>query len=398
MELEFSTALLVLGALLTTAAALSGLMRGTVLSISVLAVAAGIGLAEAGVISVNAGDDGLVELIELALILTLLADGLIVERELLKMHWGPPARAIVVALPLTLVTLALGAKLLFADLSWAEAFLLAAVLSPTDPVVTSAIVASTRVPETVRHTLNLESGLNDGLAVPFVLFFLALAESASGAGEEALQLIGETGAGLLIGAGLGFAGGWALHRLPGGGVTHRYEGLFALGIGLLAFGLSEATVGNGLVAAFVAGVTIAIREHELTESFIAFNENLSAIFQVVTFFLFGALIVATGYDGDVLPLLAFIVFALAIARPVAIGLAFARSKMPRPQTAFIAWFGPKGVASMLFALFVLNSQTAERTVVFDVAAFVILASIVAHGLTDTLGARWIERRMGSDAG
>ena len=396
MELEFSTALLVVGALLTASAALSGLMRGTVLSISVLAVAAGILLGETDVITVNPGDRGLVELIELALILTLLADGLIVERELLRLHWGPPARAIVFALPLTLVTLALGAKLLFDDLSWAESFLLAAVLSPTDPVATSAIVASARVPEPVRHTLNLESGLNDGLAVPFVLFFLVLAESQSGAGKEALELIGETGAGLLIGAGLGVAGGWALHRLPGGGVTHRYEGLYALGIGLLAFGLSEATIGNGLVAAFVAGVTLAIREHELTESFIAFNENLSAIFQVVTFFLFGALIVATGYDEAVLPLLAFIVFALVIARPVSIWLAFARSAMPRSQRAFIAWFGPKGVASMLFALLVLKSAVPNATLVFDVASFVILASIVAHGLTDTLGASWIERRVSEE--
>jgi sodium/hydrogen antiporter len=95
----------------------------------------------------------------------------------------------------------------------------------------------------------------------------------------------------------------------------------------------------------------------------------------------------------VLPLLAFIVFALAVARPLCIGIAFLRSRMPPVQRAFVAWFGPKGVASMLFALFVLNSQTAERTVVFDVAAFVILASIIAHGLTDTLGARWIEGRM-----
>jgi sodium/hydrogen antiporter len=394
MELDFPTALLVVGALLTAAAALSGLMHGTVLSISVLAVAAGIALAELDVVSVSAGDEGLIEVIELALILTLFADGLIVERELLRLHWGPPARAIVVALPLTLVTLALGAKLLFPELSWSEAFLLGAVLAPTDPVVTSVVVASTRVPERVRHTLNLESGLNDGLAVPFVLFFLTLAEAEGGAGEEALELIGETGAGLAIGAILGLAGGWALRRLPGGGVTQRYEGLYALGVGLLAFGLSEATVGNGLIAAFVAGVTLAIREHELTETFVAFNENVSAIFQVVTFFLFGALIVATGYDDSVPALLAFIVFALVLARPAAIGLAFARSETPLPQRAFIAWFGPKGVASMLFALFVLNSQTAERTLVFDVAAFVILASILAHGLTDTVGARWIERRVG----
>ena len=381
------------GALLAVAAGLSGLMNGTVLSISVLAVTAGIGFGLAGAFTPSPGDEVVVEVIELALILTLFADGLVVDRELLRRHWGSPTRAIVIAMPITLVLLALGAKALFPALSWPEAFLLGAVLSPTDPVVTSAIVASARVPEVVRHTLNVESGLNDGLAVPFVLFFLVLAEATTGAGQEALTLLGEAGIGLVIGAALGLAGGWVLHRLPGGGMTHRYEGLYALGIGLAAFGLSDATIGNGLVAAFVAGVTLGLVEHELTEAFIGFNENFSAIFQVVTFFIFGALVVATGYEGEILPLLAFIVFTLAIARPAAVGLAFLRSRLPLVQRGFIAWFGPKGVASMLFALFVLNSRADERTLVFDVAAFVILASILAHGLTDTVGAGWIERRM-----
>ena len=393
MELGFAEALLIAGLLLTVAAGLSGLMRGTVLSISVLAVAAGVGFAELDVVTVSPGDEALVEVIELALILTLFADGLVVERELLRIHWGPPARAIAVAMPLTLLALALGAKALFAELSWAEAFLLAAVLSPTDPVVTSAILTSRRVPAIVRHTLNLESGLNDGLAVPFVLFFLVLAQAEGGAGGEAATLLGEAAAGAAIGVALGVAGGWVLRRLPGGGVTHRYEGLYALGIGLAAFGLAEVTIGNGLIAAFVAGISVGVAEHALTESFVSFNENLSAIFQVVTFFLFGALIVATGYEGAILPLVAFVAFALLVARPLAIALAFIASRVPRVQRGFIAWFGPKGVASMLFALFVLNSQAEERTAVFDIAAFTILASILAHGLTDTVGTGWIERRM-----
>ena len=103
-------------------------------------------LAELDVISIDVGDTGVVELIELALILTLISDGLVVERELLGRHWGPPARALVIAMPITLGLLALGAKLLFSELSWAEAFLLGAVLSPTDPVVTSTVVTSQRVP------------------------------------------------------------------------------------------------------------------------------------------------------------------------------------------------------------------------------------------------------------
>jgi sodium/hydrogen antiporter len=393
MEIGFAEALLVVGVLLVVAASLSGLMRGTVLSISVLAVAGGVALAAADVVDVDPGDPGVVELIELALILTLFSDGLFVERELLRMHWSPPVRAIVVAMPITLVLLALGAKLLFRDLGWADAFLLAAVLAPTDPVVTSVVVTARRVPELVRHTLNLESGLNDGLALPLVLFFLILAQSEAGAGGEVATLLGEVAAGAAIGVGLGYAGGRMIHHLPGGGITARYEGLYALGIGLLAFGLSDLTIGNGLIAAFVAGVALGASEHEVVETFADFNENVSAIFQVLTFAVFGALIVSTGYGGSVWALAAFVVFALVVARPVAILIAFLRSRLPRSQQLFIAWFGPKGVASMLFALFVLNSQAPDRSTVFDVAAFVILASILAHGLTDTVGARWIERRV-----
>ena len=396
MDIGFGEALLIVGLLLAAAAALSGLMHGTVLSISVLAVAAGIALALADVIVVNPGDEGLIELIELALILTLLADGLIVERELLRSHWAPPARALVIAMPLTLAMLALAAKVLFPELGWAEAFLIGAVLAPTDPVVTSAVVTARRVPESVRHTLNLESGLNDGLALPFVLFFLVLASPGGDAAGEGLDLLGEAAAGAVFGAAIGYLGGKALPQIPGGGITARYEGLFALGLGLVAFGLSDVTFANGLIAAFVCGITLGIAEHEIPEAFVIFSENVSAIFQVLTFFVFGALVVTTGFTGSVLALAAFIAFALLVARPLAIWIAFLRSRLPSVQRLFIAWFGPKGVASMLFALFVLNSQAPDRSLAFDIAAFVILASIAAHGLTDTVGARWIEERVGRE--
>jgi sodium/hydrogen antiporter len=393
MDIALGEALLIVGALLAVAAALSGVTRRTVLSISVLAVTAGIGLAAADVVSVNARDAGLLEIVELALILTLFSDGMFVERELLGRHWGPPARALAIAMPITMGLLALGAYLVFPELSWAEAFLLAAILSPTDPVVTSTVVTAQRVPALIRHTLNLESGLNDGLALPFVLFFLILATPSGDAGQEAVELLGEVAFGAAIGIVLGLIGGRLHNRLPGGGITARYEGIYAIGFGLAAFGLADVTFGNGLIAAFVAGIVLAREEHEVPDSFVAFSENVSSIFAVITFFLFGALIVATGYDGSIWALLAFIPFALLLARPVAVLAALVGTKLPRPQRLFIAWFGPKGVASMLFALFILDRSVAEGSLVFDVAAFVILSSILAHGLTDTVGARWIERRM-----
>lgn len=393
MDLSFGAALLVFGSLLAVVAALSGAMRGTVLSASVLSLTLGIVLAAVGLVHVDPRSPSIVELIELALALTLFSDGMFVERKLLRRHRGPVLRALAIAMPITLLLLALAAKALFGSLTWAEAFLLGAVLSATDPVVTSAVVTSRRVPESVRHTLNLESGLNDGLALPFVLFFLVLAQPGGDAGAEAAKLVGQAAVGGLIGAALGGLGGRVHPRLPAGGITSRYEGIYAIGFALMAFGLAEVTWGNGLIAAFVCGIAMAATEEEVPEGFVDFAESASTILQVLTFFVFGALIVTTGFHYSVPALVVFVAFALVVARPVALLLSFVGTGISRAEQLFMAWFGPKGVASMLFALLVLKSTVPERTLIFDVASIVIVASIVAHGLTDTLGAAWVGDRV-----
>ena len=153
MSIGFSEALLLLGGLLAVAAALSGWLRASVLNVSVLAVAAGLVLAGLDVVSIDSRSDVVEHSIELALILTLFADGLLVERELLGRHWGPAARALIIAMPVTMGLLALCAKLIFPELDWAECFLLGAILAPTDPVVTSTVVTTRRVPALIRHTL-----------------------------------------------------------------------------------------------------------------------------------------------------------------------------------------------------------------------------------------------------
>ncbi len=393
MDLSFGAALLVFGALLATVAALSGVIRATVLSASVLSLALGIFLAAVGLLHVDPKSPAIVELIELALALTLFSDGMFVERELLRRNRGPVLRALVLAMPLTLVLLALAGKGLFPSLSWSEAFLLGAVLTATDPVVTSAVVTSARVPAAVRHTLNLESGLNDGLALPFVLFFLVLSQSGGDAGAEAAKLAGQAVVGGLLGVALGAFGGRLHPRLPGGGITSRYEGIYAIGFALVAFGLAEVTWGNGLIAAFVCGIAMAASEGECPEGFVEFSETASTIFQVLTFFVFGALIVATGFHHSVPALIVFVAFAILVARPAAILASFLGTALSRAERVFMAWFGPKGVASMLFALLVLKSTVADRSLVFDVASIAIVASIVIHGLTDTIGAAWVGDRV-----
>src|SRR3954452_14377623 len=390
MGIGFGDAVLIFGGLLTAVAALSGVMKGTVLSASVLSVALGVLLAAVGVIDIDPKSGSIVELVALALILTLFSDGMFVERELLSRHWGPVARA----LPIAMALLGLAAKALFPDLSWAEALLLAAVLSPPDPVVTHAVVTSRIVPASVRHTLHLESGLNDGLALPFVLFFLVLASPGGDAGVEAAKLAGEAAVGAAIGVALGIAAGRLHFALPGGGITQRYEGIYAIGFALFAFGLAEVTIGNGLIAAFVCGIAMGASEREVPQGFVEFAENTSAILQVLTFFVFGALIYATGFHHSVPPLVLFVLVVLFVARPVAVLLSFLRTGIPQSEKLFMAWFGPKGVASMLFALFVLKSDVGNSELIFDTAAIAIIASIVAHGLTDTVGAQWLARRVG----
>ncbi|HEV2059213.1 MAG TPA: cation:proton antiporter, partial [Solirubrobacteraceae bacterium] len=375
MEIEFATGLTVLGLLLVGSAALSGLMHRTVLSIAVLSLGAGVVLSLAGILDVEPGAHALVLIVEVVLLVTLFSDGLLVEHEFLRSHWRAPARAIVIAMPVNAALLALMAKLLFGQLTWEEAFLIGFVLSPTDPVITSSVVSSADVPARVRNTLNLESGLNDGLALPFVLIFLAL---ASGTNEGVAGPIGdmalETVLGFAIGGALGLAAGRLLDWLPDWAVQRRYEGLYALGLGLAAFGVADLVHGNGLIAAFSSGLVLAVTRHEIPEVFHHFNETVGSILQVVAFALFGAMVVATGFDYSLLALVAFIAFALFVARPASVLLAFVGVDMRRPEKLFIAWFGPKGIASMLFALFVLNSTSPDRTLLFDVAAFTILVS------------------------
>lgn len=392
MDVGFPEAVLILGLILALATFASGWFHGTVLSISVFSVLAGIVLAASGLLEADPGAAIVLFLVELALLLTLFSDGLYAERELLRNEWHAPARALVIAMPITLVLLALAAKLLFGELSWPEAFLLGAVLSPTDPVVTSTVVTSRRVPALIRHTLNLESGLNDGLALPLVLFFLVLSTGEGSALGEAGELLGEVAVGAGIGVAIAAVARWGLPRAPGGKILHKYEGVFALGLAFAAFGLAEVVYGNGLIAAFVAGMALAAGRTELPDTFATFNESVSGTFQIMTFVVFGALVVHTGwFGGSPLPVAAFVLFALVVARPAAVLISFVGVDLPRDQKLFVAWFGPKGVASMLFALLVLSSGDPQRTLVFDVAGFVILTSILAHGLTDTIGAGWLER-------
>ena len=394
---SFGTAAVVLGVLLMVGALVSGLAHRSFLSLTALFVLAGFALGEGGfeVLQFDP-ESGFVEDLALcALILILFRDGLEVEAEMLQREWRLPLRKLVLAMPITAGIVALAAYALL-DVSWTEAFLLGALLSPTDPVLSSSVVTNPRVPRTVRHSLNLESGLNDGLALPPVLALTAVL----GADEDFVWwefVAQDLTLGVLFGVGIGYAASWLMPRgsLQSDIPPHQ-RALYALGVAFVAYGATVAPpAGNGVIAVFVCAIVLGIRRPDLRRYFEQRAEDIIEIVKLGVFVVFGALLTLDGLFAEGAAAVAIVVVTLLVARPVAVWVALAGTRLDTPTKAFMAWFGPRGVATMTYSLLVLASGIAVAEELFGVAALVVVCSILAHGLTDTPGSEWLARRSGS---
>jgi sodium/hydrogen antiporter len=385
-------ALLVLGGLMVLGALLSGLAHRSFLSLTALFVLAGFLLGEGGleVLEIDPRSGFVSALAVVALIVILFRDGLEVEAEMLQKAWVLPARKLVLAMPITAAVVALAAHA-FTDLGWTECLLLGALLSPTDPVLSSSVVTNPRVPRLVRHSLNLESGLNDGLALPAVLAFSA----ALRVGEDDFEWWKFVLQDVTLGFGFGIAMGYVASRLlPRHGIPDHQRSLFALGAGFATYGVAVGLppAGNGLIAVFVCAITLGIRRPDLRVTFEERADDIVEIVKLGVFVVFGALLTLDGLFGDGLAALAIVAVALLVARPVAVWTALIGTRTPADWTWFMAWFGPKGVATMTFSLLVLADRIPAGARLFNLAALCVFVSIIAHGLTDTPGAEWIARR------
>ncbi len=393
---RFESSILALGALLVIGALASGLARRSFVSLTALFVLAGFVLGDGATQALHFNSRGgfVSELATVALIVILFRDGLEVEGEMLQSHWHLPLRKLGLAMPLTAAIVALAAHLL-AGLSWTEAFLLGALLSPTDPVLSSSVVTNPRVPRIVRHSLNLESGLNDGLALPAVLVLAAVL----GAGRSHFvwwQFVLES---LAIGLAVGLAVGLLAARLMPreAGLTHgippHQKSLYALGVACAAYGLAVLTPhGNGLIAVYVAAITLGIRRADIRDHFERQAADLVEIVKLGIFVVFGSLLTLHGLFGSGWAAVAVVAITLLIARPVAVFAALAGSATDTATRAFMSWFGPKGVATMTFSLLVLSQQIPAGPKIFNLAALTVFCSILAHGVTDTAGAEWLVKR------
>jgi NhaP-type Na+/H+ or K+/H+ antiporter len=395
----FDTAALLFGTLLVVGALVSGLAHRSFLSLAALFVVAGFALGRGGldVLHLDAGSGFVADLAIVALVVILFRDGLEVEAEMLQRAWHLPFRKLVLAMPLTAVIVALATKAL-TDLGWTECFLLGALLSPTDPVLSSSVVTNPRVPRLVRHSLNLESGMNDGLALPAVLAFTAALVGSGADGEPFVWwrfVLQDVSVGVLIGLVVAFLAARLMprsRRLQEGIPDHQ-KSLYALGTAFVAYGIAVGPPkGNGLIAVFVCAIALGIMRPDLRATFEHRADDIVEIVKLGVFVVFGSLLTLDGLFGDGWAAVGIVAVTLLVARTVAIWIALIGTRVPTRLKAFMAWFGPKGVATMTFSLLVLSSDFPSAERIFNLAALCVFTSVIVHGLTDTPGSEWLARQ------
>ncbi|HEX6973931.1 MAG TPA: cation:proton antiporter [Vicinamibacterales bacterium] len=271
---------------------------------------------------------------------------------------------------------------------WADAWLLGAALSPTDPVFAAALIGNDAVPARLRHLLNVESGLNDGLAVPFVV--AALGYHGAG-GASVWSAAGEAALGAALGTALAWVGVKASRASTFFNVAEDHVSIGAFAIALLVLSTSALTHANEFLAAFAAGVTVSRMSDRVMPAFEPLGRPTAEMLKLAALLLFGALLTVGMFTSLGWRSYLFAVATVLVARPVSIALAMLGARLSRTETLVAGWFGPRGFASVFFGFLVLHAGIENAQGVFALLALVVVMSIVAHSSTDVLVARRFER-------
>ena len=362
-------------------------------------VAAGVLLWRLGVLG---GDEGPFDhaffdaVATITLIVVLFVDASRIRLGLLRRAGSLPARLLGLGLPLTLVAgTVVGVWLLGLPL-WSAA-VLATILAPTDAALAQAVIDDERTPQRIRQALNVESGLNDGLGLPILLLFVSLAgadEGARSAGTWSLFALQQLLGGALSGLAIGWLSGLAVRRsVRSGWMTGSFQRLSVLAISFAAFFGAELVGGNGFVAAFAAGLAFGGVARAVCGPVLQFAEAEGALLVLLTFLLFGGLVVPQlGVPGW--PLLLYALLSLTLVRLVPVAVSLLGAGLRPGSLAYLGWFGPRGIASILYLLLVVE-RSMEAGPLFDAAVVTVLASVLLHGLSARAAsgayARYLER-------
>jgi NhaP-type Na+/H+ or K+/H+ antiporter len=336
-------------------------------------------------------------LAEIGLVLTLFSEATRINLDVLKANENLPIRLLSTGMLLTILLGSLGAVMVFPDLSLWEACILAAILAPTDAGLGEVIVKSPLVPMRIRQALNVEAGLNDGLVVPFMMFFITLAEVGTKSGAAVLMrfIVEQLGFGALVGTAIGLAGGWLLGKAKRSNwMDESLQQLGLLALPLLCVLSSEHVGASMFIAGYIAGIAVQIGFREAPEKSVEFAEGWGRLFNFFVFFLFG-LLTARALQQFSLQSIGYAVISLTVARMLPVCLALIGTRLSTSTMIFMGWFGPRGLASIVLGLVYLEKELrlpGEPTIKTAVTATVLL-SIIAHGLSALPGINLYYRKI-----
>jgi sodium/hydrogen antiporter len=372
--------------------AVSGRLRSTPISQAMVFVAFGLlaGNQMVDLVDADTVTQFVRHLAEATLSLVLFTDAVRVNRGRLRHESALPTRLLGVGLPLTIVAGTLAALVLFPQLNLWTAAALATMLAPTDAALGLPVVTSPRLPSRIRQGLNVESGLNDGVCVPLLIIFLTIAQAEEGIGHvEPLRVVTEEiGFGAVGGVAAGALGAWVLRTFGGRGwMEGTWRQIDAVATPLLAYTLAAALGGSGFIAAFVAGIVFRIVAADRAKEATFLAEQTGELLNAVTFLLFGAVLLGPALGELEWPIAAYALASLTVVRMLPVALAMVGAGMRRVTVGFLGWFGPRGLASIVFVLILLEeTHLPERSLMLTVVTWTVALSVYAHGLTAATGA------------
>jgi len=337
--------------------------------------------------TVQVDGSGIGEVLELTLALLLFTDVTKVHVQSWETDMDLPIRLLTIGMPLTIVLGTIGAALVFPAIGLVAAGLIATILAPTDAALGKAVVTNPSVPSRIREALGIESGLNDGIALPIILFLIALGESEEGRSLWGLFIEG-IGFGVLVGLGLGAGAALALgYAIRRSWIAPVWVRITVVAVAFLTFLVADEMGGSGFIAAYVGGNAFGRLVEPLDHSSGEFGEDLGTILTMISFLIFGAFILGPRQSAFTTATVIYAILSLTVVRMIPVAISMIGREFRPPTVLYLGWFGPRGLASIIFAgLLVEETGLAGSEVIVSAVIVTVTLSVVLHGATAPWGA------------
>jgi len=323
-------------------------------------------------------------LLEVTLVIILFSDAVLIDVTAVRKEASLPFRLLGIGLPLTIAAGTAVAMIIFPDLGFWPAVVIAVILAPTDAALGQAVVSNERVPAVVRQGLGVESGLNDGIAVPFLAIAVAGAANEMQSGSEiVLVFVEEIGLAIIIGLAIGWLGGRAvLFACEKGWMGSGWRQVSVILFALLSFAVADPVGGSGFIAAFVGGLTFGAQVRRRYPDISEFSEGVAHVLTMSAFLVFGAFILTPVLNVITWRSVLYAILSLTLVRMIPVALSLVGTRLEMPTQLYVGWFGPRGLASLVFmGTVVVGSSPDEGSAIIAVAATTVALSVLLHGVT-----------------